>query len=82
MSVVKEAQQKQEAAVHQHRLDEGVRAVRDWLVDRQGVIGARWTGLADRELYNMQGEAKLVAELLRVIDHGPRIKPVDGVNNG
>lgn len=74
MAIAKEAQHQNEVALHQLRFEGGVQAARAWLIERQAEIHLRWPDMTGDDLMRMQGEAKLIARLLRLIDHGPTIK--------
>lgn len=68
-----------ETAVHAHRVDAGAQAIRAWLYMRRDEINSRWPDTAGDELLQLQGEAKLVARQIALIEQGPKIKPTEGV---
>lgn len=84
MSEVSKAEQYgQEQAMFERQHDPGVLAVRAWLYGRQGSINSQWPSLSGEELLRLQGEARVVAKMIRLIEHGPAIKkPMEASTHG
>ncbi|MCR4302135.1 MAG: hypothetical protein NUV51_11030 [Sulfuricaulis sp.] len=78
MSVVKEEQHKLEVATFQMRNEGGVQSLRALLYMRRDQINKIWPGQEGEALVRLQGAAQEVAALIKMIDIGPSIKPVDG----
>ena len=74
MRLIRETQQKQEHDIFHLRHEAGVQILRDWLVGGQEDINHKWPGLTGEDLVRLQGEARLIERLLKVIDKGPAIK--------
>lgn len=64
-----------EVAVFQNRGDHGAQAVRTWLLVRRQELNAAWPSAAGDDLVAMQGEARQIDRLLKLIEHGPTVKP-------
>jgi len=73
MSVVKAEQHKTELDIFLCRHEGGLQAVRTWLYARQARINTEWIGLSGDDLIRMQGEARNVAKMIRLIDIGPAL---------
>jgi hypothetical protein len=56
--------------VHQLAHEPGLNAMRDLLFIRRDEINKQWLDASGDALSKLQGEAKLVDKLIRVIDHG------------
>lgn len=69
----KEERFKQEHTIFQSRGDLGLQAMRSWLYDRQAEINLKWPGMMGEDLIRLQGEAGLLARLVKLIDKGPTI---------
>lgn len=84
-SKAKEEQQKLEHAVRSQAHEPGVRALHDWLRMKQDSLNSKWMTLSGDELLRAQGEAASLADVVRVIMHGPKM-PIEidngGVKNG
>lgn len=63
-----------ELAIHAARGDAGSRAVHTWLCARRDELNAKWVGASGDDLTKMQGEAGMVARLIKLIEHGPSVK--------
>lgn len=61
-------------AVHRHRHDEGLRALRALVWMRRDTVNEKWIDSSGEELLQYQGEARALRKLLRMIDDGPIIK--------
>lgn len=69
----------QEARIFTLRHEAGVQTVRDWLYTKRDYINRTWPQLPpDSELARVQGEARLVAHLIKIIDAGPSSKTQGG----
>lgn len=79
MTVSKEERYEAEVSVFSSRHEPGVRAVYEWLRLRRDEVNAAWPGMEGTNLSQAQGEAKLIAQLIRLIEQGPRIKQVPNV---
>lgn len=77
MSMVKQERYEQEVAIFASRHEGGVQALRDWLFRERDEINARWITLAGEDLVRLQGEAKRVAQMIKVLDVGPQIKRME-----
>ena len=60
--------------IHRSRGDPGVLAIREWILLEQADANRRWVNLAGEELTKKQGEAVMLAKLLKTIDEIPLIK--------
>ena len=60
----------------------GVRALREWVFWYQGKINREWPGAVGEDLVRLQGEAKLAAKLIKLIDVGPSVKPMSKLTQG
>lgn len=75
MSIVKQEQYEQEAAIFAYRTEAGVQVIRDRLIARREDANRKWVTSVDAtEVARLQGEVGLVNYLLNAIDVGPRIK--------
>lgn len=74
MVTSKPEQHEQEARIYQARGDAGVMAVREWLFREQGETNAKWVGMTGDDLVKLQGEAKIIARLIKVIDVPSKFK--------
>jgi hypothetical protein len=72
--ISKEERYNTEVAVHASRHEPGLGALRDWLYMRRDEINTNWPNTVGDELSTLQGEAKLVTRLIKLIEHGPAIK--------
>ena len=73
--ISKEERHRTEVAVHASRHEQGLGALRDWLYMRRDEINTNWPNIVGDELSTLQGEAKMVMRLIKLIEHGPAIKP-------
>jgi hypothetical protein len=78
MSVIKQEQHKTELNIFLCRNEGGIQAMRDWLYLRQARINTEWVGMVGDDLIREQGEARIVARLIKLIDDGPAIKQLQG----
>ncbi|MBK8772086.1 MAG: hypothetical protein IPM06_16915 [Rhizobiales bacterium] len=78
MSVIRQEQHKTELNIFQCRNEGGLQAMRDWLYARQARINTEWVGMVGDDLIREQGEARVVARLIKLIDDGPAIKQLQG----
>lgn len=69
----KEERFKQEHTIFQARVEIGLQAMREWLYDRQAGVNSKWPGMTGEDLIRLQGEAVLIARLVKMIDKGPTI---------
>lgn len=81
MAALKENQHKLELAVHQLQAEPGLQALRALLVLRQVELNDKWFRTQGEDLTLMQGEARHIARLIKMIDLGPTIKTAEGVSN-
>jgi len=82
MSIVKEEQHKLETAIFQMRNEGGLQNLRSWLYARHDQINRDWPGQEGENLIRLQGAAKEVAKLIKLIDIGPTIKPTEEMSHG
>ena len=73
--IVNEARYELERSVFASRHEEGIRAIYDWLKLRRDDCNRKWVGLMGEDLTALQGEAKGIAQLIRLLEQGPRIQP-------
>ncbi|MBK8772214.1 MAG: hypothetical protein IPM06_17570 [Rhizobiales bacterium] len=78
MNVIRQEQHKIELSIFLCRNEGGLQAMRDWLYLRQARINTEWIGMAGDDLIREQGEARVVARLIKLIDDGPAIKQLQG----
>jgi hypothetical protein len=78
MSIVRQEQAEHELAIFMMRNEGGVQAVRAWLYARRDQINQDWPGQDGEYLPRLQGEARAIAKLIRLIDIGPTLKPIGG----
>ena len=71
--IAKKERHENELDIFQRRTEGGVIALRAWLYARRDEINATWFLAAGDELLQMQGEARQVARMIRLIDQGPKI---------
>lgn len=64
-----------ELAVHASRHEAGSGALYAWLRQREVDLNTRWSQLEGEDLTRLQGEARLVARMLKLLVHGPALKP-------
>ena len=78
--ITKSEQYAQEVAVFVMRNEQGLQSLRAWLYNRRDQINRDWPGQVGDDLIRLQGAAKEVAKIIRMIDVGPAIKPtIEGV---
>ncbi len=75
--VSKQARHTAELLVFGCRHEAGVHAMRDLLYLTRDEINTRWPNLEGEELSRLQGEAKMVARLINLIEQGPKIKQTE-----
>ena len=78
--IVKPEQHEQELTIFACRHEVGLQALREWLFARRDDINKNWPGMLGEELVRLQGEAKTVAKLIRLIDLGPSVKKLSEEN--
>ena len=69
--MAREAELELQQKVHRHRLDEGLRALRELVVMRRDAVNASWIDSAGEELLQYQGEARALRKILRLMDEAP-----------
>jgi hypothetical protein len=74
MAVAKKEQQAAEQEIHQLRHEASTAAIHHWLVLREAELNRNWPDMAGEALTAMQGEARVVLRLKRIIEQGPTIK--------
>ncbi len=65
-----------ELAIFTMQSEPGLQEMRKWLYWKRDDVADRWTELEGNDLLKLQGEARLVKKLIKMIDHGPMIKGV------
>lgn len=60
------------------RHEAGMRAMRDYLLECQMTLNHKWPDQRGEDLAQAQGEAKLLAKLIKMIETGPTIKSTGG----
>ena len=70
---IREQELELQQAVHRHRLDEGLRALRALVWMRREAVNERWIDSTGDELLQYQGEARSLRKLIRMIDDGPTV---------
>ena len=78
MSIIKAEQYKTETDIFLCRHEGGLQALRTWLFARRDRINTEWAGMTGDDLTREQGEARLVAKLIRMIDDGPTLRQLPG----
>ena len=73
MTIVKQEQQELEARIHLNAPDPGVQAIRQWCVSAREALNAAWPRMSGEPLMQAQGYAGNLNELIRIIDHGPKL---------
>ena len=76
MSTAKPEQHALELVIHLARVEGGVIAMRDWLVMQRDANNKAWPSAQPQEVPALQGEARMIAKLLRTIEEGPKLKQV------
>ena len=71
----KQARHDVELAVFASRHDGSAHALRDWLYIRRDEINSSWYAAFGDDLIRLQGEAKLISRLIKLIEQGPSIQP-------
>ena len=79
--ITKPERHENEVLVFNSRHEAGLHAVHAWLCARREEINTRWLGLSGDDLVRLQGEAGSIAKLIRLIEHGPTIKHIEGKQN-
>jgi len=74
MPIAKQQQHEQEQAMYLLRHEPGLQALRAWIYDKRDQINNKWYNSSGDELLRWQGEARIVAALIRMLDVGPAIK--------
>ena len=74
MTTTHEDRRVNELAIFQLRSEPGLQEMRKWLFWKRDDIGEKWTELEGTDLLKLQGEARLVKKLIKMIDVGPTIK--------
>jgi hypothetical protein len=64
-----------ELAIFTLRHEPGLQEIRTWLFWKRDDITDRWTELEGNDLLKLQGEARLVKKMIKMIDQGPTIIP-------
>ena len=78
--IAKAEQHEQEARIHACRSEAGLAAMYAWLCTRRDALNAKWPTAVGEELLQMQGEARVLAKQIRLIEQGPSIKPTERVS--
>ena len=76
--VSKEERHKLELEIHAARHEAGTQAIRSVLYEMRDDLNRKWPGAADEDFPRLQGSARVVAILIKMIEQGPQIKPVVG----
>lgn len=63
-----------ELAIFALRSEPGVQEMRKWLFWKRDDITDKWPELTGDDLTQLQGEARLVKKMIKMIDQGPQIK--------
>lgn len=64
-----------ELAVFQLRGEAGLRKLHELMQNRMAVINSKWPDAVGDELLQLQGEARALQKQLKLLEHGPTIKP-------
>jgi len=78
MGVIRQEQAENELAIFLMRNEGGLQVMRTWLYARRDQINRDWPGQEGEDLIRLQGAAKEVAKLIRMVDVGPQVKPIGG----
>lgn len=76
MSIARQEQYELEQRIFQLRNEAGAQAIREHIINCLDAINASWPDRTGDDLTRAQGQAKSFAVLLRIIDDGPKHKPV------
>ena len=76
MTTTHEDRHVNEIAIYTLRGEPGLQEMRKRLYAMRDEISDKWTDLTGDDLLKLQGEARLVKKLIRMIDQGPIIKGV------
>ena len=78
MSISKQERYETENVIYTQRHDPGIVAIKQWLYIRRDELNNSWrnTISEDGNIERLQGEARMVDRLIRVIDTGPTIKEI------
>ena len=71
---VHEDRRTNELSIFTLRSEPGLQEMRKWLFWKREDITDRWTELEGNDLLKLQGEARLVKKLIKMIDQGPTLK--------
>lgn len=74
MILTKQERHQQELDINRSRHEAGIVAAHKWLCRERDEINTRWPDKSGEDLIRLQGEAKRIAQLIRVIETGPTIK--------
>ena len=76
--VSKEERRKLELEIHAAQHEAGVQAIRSVLYEMRDDLNRKWPGASEEDFPRLQGSARVVAILIKMIEHGPQIKTVGG----
>lgn len=76
MAIAHEDRHANEIAIFTLRGEPGLQEMRKWLYTKRDEITDKWIDLAGDDLLKLQGEARLVKRMIKLIDHGPQVKGV------
>ena len=79
MNIARQEEHENELAIFLSRHEGGLQALRAWLFMRRDKINGDWPVQVGDDLIRLQGEAKTVARLIKLIDIGPSITKLTGV---
>jgi len=76
MTTAHEDRHANEIAIYTLRSEPGLQEMRKWLYAKRDEISDKFMELGMDDLPKMQGEARLVKKMIKMIDQGPQIKGV------
>ena len=74
MPIVKQQRHENEIAVHTLRNEPGLQALRAWTHELRDEINGKWFHAVGDELLTLQGKARLLQAIIKMIDDGPAIR--------
>lgn len=76
--VSKEERHRLELAVHAARHEAGTQAIRSVLYEMRDDLNRKWPAASGEDFPRLQGSARVVGMLIKMIDLGPTIKDIGG----
>ncbi len=77
VAISKQEQHGLEIAVFNQRGEAGLVKMREWLYDQQARVNREWPNAIGDEVLKLQGEAKLLQRIVKMLEQGPTIKQLE-----